>query len=320
MDTENQIKDLPEPQLTSLSQSESTLRQWQLFVVFTQFVAFYACIHKIFIPLFLSFTSLNNSPYSELQFSIVLPLALVFFCRRSKSHTQMISFLCGVAILFGIDEIYATAMGRHSGWFAFSRLLSSIPMAIACGFAMSKSAFSPKFKTAWLGAGALLVAVLVNEYRLNYKAQVPSNIPAVVSESRQIPKNENVECGAQAVTVHKGVLQSSSNLVTLKDCGFSPSVQSINNGTVEISNETDHPVNLHLIIFENQKKKTLWNVLLRSREKRVFIDLELSAESIGLLYSDSTPEVGIVGLRPASLDRGWNLTRKPIGAQAIVEP
>jgi hypothetical protein len=319
MDKACQMTDLSEPIHRELSQEECLERQWRLFVVFTQFVTIYACVHKIFIPLALSFSSLKHTPYAEMQVSVLLPIILTLVTSKSKFNNAWLSLICGMCIVFGLNEILSTVSGRNTGWFAFSRLLSSTPMAVACGFALSKSKFNPNYKVAWLGAGVFSVLLVINDSRLQKPPTTSPTTDSAAVGMRLIPANENIDCGAQSLQLPPRQNPGSATNLSIQSCGLNPSVFLLGSAPLEIENTTGEAINLHLIIFEHNKKKTGWNTLLRPHEKRTVAKFELGPNTVGLLYSDSKPEIGITAIRSKELAYTWFLKRKPIMAQELQE-
>lgn len=315
MDSKNQIKDLPDPVRTNYSEEERRYRQWRLLVIFIQFVTFYACLHKLFIPITLKFTSLSETPYADIQPSLVLALFFSLLTSNSKSNNARISFLAGVLIVFGVSEIYQTSIHRVSGWFAFSRLLSAVPLAVASGYAMSRRSFQGKVRHAWLGATLFLAVFVIREWHFSERTPVPSlNQTAIPHFSPAV--HPNLLCGAQDLRVSTVTGNPLERKVKIADCGFSPSTVLTGEEPIEFENTTDRAVNLHLLVFDGEKKKTAWNLLVPPHGRLLGTKIVLTPNQIGLLYSDNFPGLGLVAIRPISLTKNWVLTRKPLHAEA----
>ncbi|MBM4317200.1 MAG: hypothetical protein FJ116_06940 [Deltaproteobacteria bacterium] len=210
------------------------------------------------------------------------------------------------------------SIGRHAGWFGFSRLLSSVPMAIACGFAMTKPSFKPQFKFTWFGAITLLLLTLTYEWYFLNRPSTPTQ-KNTIQETRLIPSNEHLDCGAQALEVSKGHTTNSLSVLEISECGFKPPIYTLPNGHLTVQNNTPRSVNIHLLVFEREKKRTLWNVVLQPKEQRNFNAIIISSDSIGMLYSDSAPEFRLSAVRNTSSNHAWSLSRKPIKAIEISE-
>lgn len=303
------VRDLPEPSRKTLSPEERVHRQWRLLVVFTHFVTFYACIHKLFIPLGLKVTSLNQTPYAHIQFSVLIPLILSFSMFYSSKSTKWISFLCGVGIVFGIDELYQVLVSRHQGWFAFSRLLSSIPFALACGFAMSRKAFGRDLLEGWKGALIFLGIIFIREWQIS-KVDANLLLNSHNSSANATESFQNLDCGAMELTVHSSSRVSVETSASIENCGLQPSI--LKGQKLTLKNNRSEAINLHLLYFTAGQKKIGWNLLVPPLQSIQSPKVQLEKETVGLLYSDSHPSMGIIALVPENLEGEWYFSRKPI--------
>jgi hypothetical protein len=305
--------DLPEPAPKSWSLEERRLRQWSLAVLVMTFIAIYALLHKVFIPVTLKLTSLKTSPYSQIDPGFFLPVSLVFLLRRADHVTKALAFLAGIAIVYGAYEIFEVFQGRYVGWLAFSRLLSSVPLAGGCIYLMSQRKFKGDLSISWIGAVTFLLVAGVLEVRKaeNFVShEAPSKVaPAVPRFQDAVP-----QCGAIEFSIPPGTRAETPRVIRISDCGLSPAIiVETSARKLEFVNEKSESVNLHLVSAAKGKRwHTEWNISIppkTSVQSRVF---KLPAKSVGMLYSDSTPSVGIIAILPSDLPAAWHFQRKPI--------
>lgn len=304
------VTDLPEPLRTALSSEERTYRQWRLLSNFSQFVAFYACIHKIFIPLVLKFTSLVQTPYSHIQYSVLLPVVFSFSVFASTENNSWISLLSGAGLVFGIDEVYQTFIGRHQGWFAFSRLLSSIPFAFCCGVAMSRQSFKGRMSFAWIGAFSLLAFISARELKLS-GTRGTDLLKNEVNVTRELIE-ESAACGAMQAHISPETNALSSKVIRIANCGLHPSLIELKDKVFQLKNETSESTNFHLIYFDGNRKVSGWNVLLPPQTSVFSPPVQLKGNRVGVLYSDSNPKAGLTVFVNEPFRGNFKVTRKPL--------
>ena len=128
-------------------------------------------------------------------------------------------------------------------------------------------------------------------------------------------KPANVECGAQTLEILAGGTSPEPQGLTIKSCGLTPSLYHWKPEPLEIENQTNDAMNVHLMYFENGKKRTGWNTVIRAHEKRVLAPIELNPEAVAILYSDSKPEAGMTAFFNYPAKHSWVMTRKPLDAK-----
>jgi hypothetical protein len=312
MDQQDKVNppDLPEPAPRLLTTEQKLARRWRLFVVMLSFVAIYAVLHKLLLPSILSLTVLRESPYSKIDWWFIYPVVLTLFVQRSARSDPFISFLAGIGILYGIYEIYETMQGRNTGWLAFSRLLSSIPLAISCGYLMTQRGLGGSLLWAW--AGVLSLTGWIGYRELSFlSSPKPPSLAMSSSTTRPRLLETHSRCGARELEVAPSDGEEVTQL-RISDCGLIPSIISIAEGTLEIVNERAEAVTLHLVSSKGKRLKTDWNLSIPARSKMMSKRIRITPGTIAMLYSDSQTDVGITALRsPQQIDT-WVLRRKPI--------
>lgn len=306
--------DLPEPTRPNFSEEEKLNRHWDLLVVFLTGVAGYAVLHKLVIPVTLSFTALKGTPYAQVDWWFIHPVVLAYFLQTCRRNNGDISFLAGMAIVYGVYEIYEATQGRHIGWLAFSRLLSAVPLAIGSGYLMAQSRLGGNAPAAWFGALLLLIIFSTREIEILHRVAVPTLSKAQTEVPRQMPAGEYQGCGVQELIVPAGGRVVSGASIKIVDCGFSPVILALQNGSLEVSNLRGQASNLRLFIHEKGRTQTKWNILIPAHSK-VSRQTILGPDAVGMLISDSFPQSGIVAIVPAKTSADWAFKRKPISIE-----
>lgn len=307
-------QDLPEPARRTFTPEEKLIRHWQLLVVFLTAVAAYAVLHKLLIPTALKFTTLKDTPYSQVDWWFVHPMILAFILQTNRRNTPVISFLAGIALLYGLYEIYEALQGRHTGWLMFSRLLSAVPLAIGSGYLMTQRRLGGSLGAAWVGALVLLLFITCREFWLPRKSLSADTGSSALKIFSEMPRNEITECGAQELIVKKGIHPMGSSQLTINACGFSPSNLTVEKGALEVLNLRKDAINLRLFLYENSKIHSKWNILIPANTKTTR-EIVLPPGTVGMILSDSSPQAGIVSLVPPITEGDWTFRRKPISIE-----
>lgn len=290
---------------------------WQLARIFIAFIAAYASIHKLLLPLALKLTSLNGTPYARIQIGVVVPVSLAIAMLRADRLTRVLSALCGVAIVWGAYEVLEVSLGRHVGWFAISRLLSSVPIALAAIVLMSTQDFGRDLSAGWLGV-LLFVTVVVGKETWARREHSAAPIAGAPSQKVATPDPiENLSCGAARllVTGDRGV--TGDQALTVGDCGLSPSILLLKEGPLRVNNRLARSLNLHLLVVSRTSRATAWNILIPATREFLTPPVRLVPGAIGLLYSDNFREGGISVIRPSHLEKSWLVERDALRAREI---
>lgn len=314
MDEQSKIEenDLPEPIRPPLTPEKNLDRQWNLIVVFLTFVAGYAVLHKLVIPATLRFTPLRDSAYSQIDFWFLHPVVLALLLQRYRRNNTKISFLAGIAILYGIYEVYETAVGRNTGWFAFSRLLSATPLAVGCGYLMGQTKLGGNLKAGWAGVFVFTLIIGVNEYRSISRQQNPVVATNESAINRGVPVGEEPTCGAQELMFSPRQRAQVTRQIFVKDCGLTPASIMAIDGVLEVKNERNTAINLHFVVQESGRVKTKWNIVVPGGTLVTTKPIAIPTGGAGFIYSDSAPEVGLTGIFSEPVVKEWVLKRKPI--------
>lgn len=144
--------DLPEPVRRKISAEEAHARQWRMATTAYGLVTAYTLLHKLIIPLALKFTALRGTAYAKVDFWFLHSVTLLYVLRRPTLSAAALSLLCGGGIAYGVVEIGELMLGRLAGWHVFSRMLSSLPVALFCILILIQQSKSRSTALAWLGA------------------------------------------------------------------------------------------------------------------------------------------------------------------------
>lgn len=310
MDDKTQIvNDLPEPKARLYSPEETGERKRKLFVTVFTVVAAYAFLHKMLIPSALSFTSLRHSPYAQLDFSFLLPGLLVSLLVFNSRHYRLTSFLAGIVVSYGAIEIWEIGRGNYIGWLFFSRLLSSVPAALLSLVLLTSRGFKRDPLSAWIGTAFFAFFHLFHSVSFLPSPQASSPFPKTV---RALPTAASFDCGSREIRFSlKNLLPHPTHEITIEPCGFSPAVMHLSSSQIEIRNNLDTPINVHLLIRKKHKLATGWNVLIPPKTL-LQKDLVLPPGSLGMLYSDSDVKAGIAALFAEQPKEGIIFSRTPL--------
>jgi len=143
--------DLPDPKRPAATPQRTEAVRWDVRIALLGLITFYASLHKLFIPLFLKFTRLGDSPYARVDLGLVHAL-LLFHAISKRRIGHWAGFLIGMGIVMALAEVLRVATGKTVGWLAVSRLLSSLPIGAVCFSAVSTPEFRGNARYALLGA------------------------------------------------------------------------------------------------------------------------------------------------------------------------
>lgn len=128
--------DLPEPQWTAEELKEGSVqeRRWNVFRALVIFSGLYSFLHKILIPLGLSFTTLKHSPYALIDifgFIYVSASIRTYFKKQFEGSTSNILF--GAVLGKSVWDLWAVFTQQYKGWLTISALVSALPLFL-CSF------------------------------------------------------------------------------------------------------------------------------------------------------------------------------------------
>jgi len=289
--------DLPEPQQTVFTDEEKKLRHWQLMSTIVTFIAAYATLHKLLIPLFLKFTSVTKTPYAEIDILFLHPLCLAFLLQKKKNNTKLISSLCGFAVAYGVYELIQVTQGNYEGWLAVSRLLSALPLAVSAGYIMSQASPGRSFPMAWLGAVGVAVLLFLNSTPSQIQPKAPVEEVAQDEDPIRQLNPVNQECGNAQLVINRNETYPTTNEIIIDEpCGLRPAVISPSLESLKVVNQTNRPINIHLMVFSSDKLSSRWNIMAIARTTVETPKLSFSPDEFGVIFSDNTPEVGLTAL------------------------
>lgn len=302
--------DLKEPRRAAETPAARHIRQQKLIATVSMFLMAYSLLHKLVIPTFLQFTLLKNSPYAVIDLWFLHSVAFTFFLTEWGKEHPLTSFFAGAGIFYGAYEIYSVYVGHYTGWLAFSRILSSLPIAAVAIVAMVRS---PRQNQAMGWLGAVMVAWLVGLQWLRTNAVSENSIQPLATQTISAPFN--LHCGASELYLAADKLEP-LDTVSISSCGLSPSTGLLQSSSLTVRNQLDQAINLHLVIATRNGNRSLWNKVIPAHATVSTPPSPLGEEGIGMLYSDSLPWVGIVGLKGAS-SGNWKLNRNPISLERL---
>ena len=160
--------ELPEPVRPPMTADIARARQWRALQTGLFVAIAYALVHKVLVPLLLKLTPLAGGPYARVDGWAVLPLLLALFLTDARRMRPGASILAGMAVVYGAYEIFELTQGRLVGWLAFSRLLSSIPIAAGCILLLSSRCLPARPLWAWTGAFTLATVLVVAEVQRSF--------------------------------------------------------------------------------------------------------------------------------------------------------
>ncbi len=308
--------DLPEPQRPILNWKERKKRETHLFATFLIFIASYAFLHKFIVPFCLSFTALRSTPYAQIDLWFIHAALIAYLFHKQKTNSFWISFLAGGAIVYGILEMKEVFEGRYVGWLSFSRLLSSIPLALSCIFLMTRKGRDRSHRAAWAG-----VFFLTTFYYGKVLFPVSSRDTSTVklqgdnTIARGLPENENLPCGALQLKINKASfkLKASKN-ISLEKCGLSPSVLFLEGSEFTLENKTQEPANFHLAFNRSGRITTSWNVLVPAFQS-ITKTVSIPQEGVAILYSDTNPASGLSVILTKTPSHNLFISRKPLSLE-----
>jgi len=311
--------DLPEPKARQYSEEEKRVRHWKLISTIVWFVAVYALIHKLLIPVFLKFTEVTKSPYAQIDFLFFQPLWLAYLLHKRKSNSKLLSLLCGFTVAYGVFEVFQVSQGAYEGWLAVSRLLSAVPLAVAAGYIMTQPSPEKSFPLAWLGALSVTVLVLINsmEEKGDF-TPVPAQEMAEEPTRRMNPINQ--ECGNSQIVLNLNDSYPQTNEIVIDGaCGIRPAIIFPSAENLKIINQTPRSTNIHLMIFENHKLSSRWNMMVMGESSVETPKLPLISNGFAFVYSDNTPAIGITALISNSQKKPerYQITRSPLKVRAL---
>lgn len=309
--------DLPEPQALSLSPEEKNKRHWQVISTFVAFVAAYSVIHKLLLPFFLKFTQVTKTSYSQVDPYFIHAVFLAYCLQKERRNTKLISLLCGFGVVYGVSELFHTLQGQYEGWLAVSRLLSAVPLAIISSYVMSQSSPERSFSFAWIGALMGGLSFFVPKV----VTQKPTSSPQIIqkAEKRELIA-VNQECGNSQLSLDlKDDWPQTSQIIMDAGCGFKPSILRPKENQLSVSNQTDRPINIHLMVFERGKMSSRWNVMVPAKTQIQSPPLPKKGLEVGFLFSDNTPLMGVVGLALSDqkLEKQFRISRSPLKIEEV---
>lgn len=309
--------DLPEPKARVFSPEERERRQKRLIMAMLILCASYALLHKLMVPLILKLTPLWDSPHARIDWWFCHSILLVGVLKYQQGLFRAGSLLAAVGVLYGVFEAYEVVSGRLVGWVAFSHLLSSIPVAFCCVVLLSSRSSKKNIAAAWSGVALCCLFFVPQEFLIWVKTdEVPKfDQQPVIAETVE---QEDSTCGAMRVSIDLSAkhpkTQQEPPIVTVKECGFSPTSLRLSGPSVELRNATKEPLNIHFLAFKSGKRLGGWNVLLKAGEvlkKRI----PRFEADVSMIYSDSSPRAGLTALFSDGVEGAWLWTRQPISAR-----
>jgi hypothetical protein len=317
--------DLPDPEeirITSPKQLEG--RFFKILYSLTVFAVLYSSVHKIWIPLFLKFTDVNQAAYKEIDFWFVPAFFLWWHLHTTKSLGKFGSLLCGALIVHGILDLWMISLGRYFGWLQISHLLSSVPLAlISIGWLTMAPDRKPYSVAAWGGVflGVLLALTLSDELRSFCMGTTPKPEIAVQKLPDSDPgvpqlARSNI-CGRKAFWLDLKDYPDFNGRteIMLEDCGFSPAFHRLDSSFgFLVSNQTGKAANIHLLVFQPDGRKRGLNRILRTHEKWELHpgQFDLGDNEYLMIYSDTAADAGVTAMVPNDQTGGLKITRSPL--------
>ena len=309
--------DLPPPPKRELSSEEISARQWRLLEGFLGFTAIYSSLHRFLLPLVLKFTALSQTPYAQFSFWFIHPIVLFFLLKKHKRLTPVSAALCGMGICFGAYELWQTQQGVYQGWLAFSHLLSALPVAGIALMILTQKWGSGLGKWGW--AGALTTGILLMTYH-QYSSRLESQTTQHVRNDNDTVSKASgdllTKCGDRNIVLGPGSKIPEALGINVSPCGFEPQVYLHSSETLSVVNGLDEAINVHIVVFSAGKRETLWN---KSAPPRSTISqpLKLKPNQVAVLFSDSHPDKGVVGITPHLPERSWSISRSPVALKEL---
>ena len=312
--------DLPEPIRAPESEEMRRSRHRLTWIAFCYFFTGYTLLHKLLIPLVLSFTNLHGSPYAAIDFWFLQPLWMSYIVYR-RQWGWALALNAGLATMFAVYQLYELFDGQLVGWLAFSKILSSIPMAIVSIIFLRSQPLTKWLRPAVVGAGFTLVWAVAQQ---TPPVEPPKPSPLRVETPQPPPELNSVssdsECGRQEVHIlpeqHRTITIPSQ--VEVRNCGFVPSVIVIQEGTLHLINHSNYPVNFHYLESRsNGAARPAWNFMIPPNTQRTSPKIQLNPDQAGLIYSDAQTLAGIVAIVPPTRKLPWQFKRRPLAIESI---
>lgn len=315
--------DLREPVRLKTGVTEADRSAHQVQRQLSIFVACYALLHKLLIPLALRATLLRSSPYAVVDPWAALVLLWLFWLIRGRGRREFGLLLAAAFVLHTGIESYRAIFGAPlPGWLTLSHMISSWPLGLLGAWSLSRASW--KAPTWGIASGAVTltafacITTVLQSLKPTLSASTTS--PTVVANPKErpaTPPDFASQCGAQTLVVDRVVLATGETVSFSANCGLSPAVLGPpTDGRLRLRNEGAHPINFH---FYEHKAKGFghgWNVLVGPHSERQSPPLTLGAGEVGILYSDTNAHAGltaIVGPQSFGIDSmAWYFSRMPL--------
>lgn len=315
-------RDLPDP--TPATEATGTYarsrKSWQTSVTALLFTSLYSSIHRLWVPLGLHFTTLADSPFARVDPAFAPGLFLWGRVRRREQLATADAALAGALVAFGVSESFAIALGHYEGWLALSHGLSSIPMALAAFALLLHRDRRPSLAWPWAGAAAIVFVMapgVLHEPAAEQVSQAPrplANLSRPAAVSTLEASTALALCGAQNLAVRLSADLPAASEIGIESCGLRPALVKPAGERLHLKNSSAQAANLHFVAFHGSAQRMGWNLVLRAGATLESPPLALRTGEIGLLYSDSSPTVGLAIVIPPTLSAGHTLhaTRLPL--------
>jgi len=291
--------DLPEPRPRgTLSETEFLEHRWKLWRTLFVFAVLYGTLHKVFIPLFLTLTTVLVRDYTQVDFWALPGLMLGAHLLRRSRLGRWGSLLAGVLVGYAAWETRSIAIGAHHGWLAWSHALSSLPQGLMAIVLLSLAGRGRDLRFAWGGALFAICFLMLGDFLAPTPQAVPSSTHA---SGELLPKLDSLACGAQAFRVERHEVARVSQL-RLKGCGFSPPYLRVDSKKkLMLVRDEATAMNLRIVFYNrNGQRHRQSNRILRLTDSNVELS-ELSfsdGEIAAVLFSDAQPSFGKVLVLP----------------------
>lgn len=285
--------DLPDPQPhRTLSEAEYRARRFSLYRNLFILSVLYGTLHKVFIPLILSQTSVLVRDYTVVDLWAIPGLVLAFYFFRYKKFDARASLLAGALVGYALWDTRAVFSGQHRGWLAWSHAISSIPQGIMSVALLSSQQKTRSLSAAWIGAALALILLFV-------LAPKPAGTvaPQVVHPLAHLPELAPNACGAQEFLFPLSTIKEAT-IIELRACGFAPAALLAKADTnLRLVKSTQEMVNIHILFFgANGVRRRQSNRILKPNATTIPLpELKFEpTETAAVLYSDSAPQLGKV--------------------------
>ena len=324
--------DLPEPKernLTTPQQKEERL--FSVLYSLTVFAVLYSSIHKLWIPLFLKFTSVSQLSYQEVDFWIVPAFAFWGHLRRHRNLSWFGTFLCGTLIVHGVFEMWFISEGKYFGWLEISHLLSAAPLALlSIGWLSLARDRKPQPIAGWAGVFLSILISVASSYDFRNLFLGGPKTEDAQQEIRLefnpgVPRLQRAdECGQQAfwVSLVDYPNREARTEIQLSKCGLAPAMSRMDRFYgFSVLNKLPTSANIHILVFRPDGQKRGFNRILRSYEKLELHrgNFNIANDEYLMIYSDSTPGAGITALFPNDQKGLFKVTRTPLQVMPINE-